>query len=169
MNMGKKYNYLWILLYIYSCSNTINDKNIVNMTNPNISINKSVDSILDIFLNKIDTSNCQIYLAMYISEERNIVTLIATNLGENYLIHKKPLFYFKKNKIKIYLLTGIEKLFDLKINSIPEVSSTDKYYKTESYVFYPKKIDYIPDGIPLFSPPPNLTIEQDSTIYKKLK
>ena len=166
--MRLKFGCFFCIVLFYGCISKQSENKIVDITYENISLNKKVDSLLQIFLKKYDTCDCQFYLASYLSEGKGIITFITNNAGENYLHGKTPLMYILKNNKKIYLLTGIERLFDIKTDYHIETDSyADKYYATESYVLYKDELKYFPEGIPLYAPPPNLTIKQDSDFTKE--
>jgi hypothetical protein len=144
---------LFLLICLESCKNNGNFGTVCNA----VSINNTVDSLLQVFIKENEKVDCQYFLVVYSSCDQEIVTLIANNIGDKYYLRNKALVYFMKNDKMIYLITGTEDVFTKKteesINKKRKV--LNPFENIKSYVISNNKIEFIPKGIPPFAPPPS--------------
>ena len=144
---------LAIFVFFSACKNNGNFHTDCN----DITIDVQVDSLLNTFIKENEKVDCQYFLVTYLSCGRGerIVTLIANNLGDNYYLRKQSLVYLIRNNRKVFLVTGAEYLFKKKSERIANKGDyvTSPFNKIKSYVLEKNKIEFIPQGIPLFAPP----------------
>jgi hypothetical protein len=137
----------------FSGSNNLgkNQKNTISTTG-NINFNSTVDSLLDLFVQKANCPDC--YYEMYIDKRDINETLIclraslkypqgindSKELLTDYLKKRKPVLYTKINNVTVFVYTGIEDMINL--------SSHDEnieFYKNKSsfyeYTWVIKKND----------------------------
>jgi hypothetical protein len=154
--------YSIILLILILSNGCENGQNIsVKCTYDSIELVPSVDSLLTLFITseQLTNYNVDIYLYTYSENEERIITFIATDYGAKYLSNHKPLIYFRKEKFRIFLLTGAEEIFNIKIRKGILKEKIGTLWKTISYVVINDTIITIPQGIPPFAPRPTLLIE----------
>lgn len=153
-----KYLYLLALvILLYNCKNTKTTNIEYGATFDSISMNPLVDSLLDDYIKGENLTETQfdIYLISYLSDNNRVVTFISTNQGHVYLRNQRPLIYLRKGTRNIFVITGSEVLFSIKLkdkllsNNIP-----GKYWASRSYILKEDTVITIQQGIPPFSPPP---------------
>jgi hypothetical protein len=146
-----------ILMFVFCVSCNLNRKTF-NTTSDQVTLDTRIDSLLEKFLVENNNADYQYFLITYFSCNERIVTFIANNVGVNYYNREKSLFYFIKDEKKIYIITGIEDFFKKGVEqdkNVKERSIEAPVSIIKSYLVHQNNINYIPNGIPPFAPPPS--------------
>ena len=150
------YNSIIILFIVVGISCENKDSKLLHLSDADVTLDRRVDSLLQIFLNENNVENCQYFLLFYHIQRTAIITFIANDYGQKYHFRQQSLFYIKKYNRDIYILTGAENIFNYKIKNCELVKHKNKwcYSKLKSYTLENNIIKEVPFGVIPFENPP---------------